>query len=466
MTDPVALLNARYVAVRTAEAKGLTDRLVQASRDKSPELRRILAPLLIRFWRTNPQEGWRLLERIAEGSLRAGGLPNLDVLELFGTVSVGLLNEVRHDQSNLVRLGRVWQATFDRLLYSPLGYAVRLMGRGWILRRIGRSAANALQKQPAYQPLNYAELQATFDRADEFRAHWLTALGCLEDRETSPGPIMQILSNQALPFDLYLMLVCERALICYGVHAESTVVMGVLEELFHNGAPWFRQSVLYALLHILTARPDMDPAIQDRYNRLALEFYRSDSWRMQTSAGNYVFAIQLAYADAVADRFDREASVLPQLLDEAIAEGDERKIDALFDAIDGLAVGLGRHKLALEMLNRAYLAAGKRVAGRAVKSLATVRLLDEARVDTFVQQHTGLADFAPETLGATEPSVRGEDINSQVDQFVVETMLNSNDFHAQLCRAFRRALRVRTVDEFLVQILQWIRDELGRMPAT
>jgi hypothetical protein len=52
-----------------------------------------------------------------------------------------------------------------------------------------------------------------------------------------------------------------------------------------------------------------------------------------------------------------------------------------------------------------------------------------------------------------------------VDQFVIETMLHSSDFRAQLCAAFRRALTVRTVDQFLVQILQWIRDELSRMPA-
>jgi hypothetical protein len=62
--------------------------------------------------------------------------------------------------------------------------------------------------------------------------------------------------------------------------------------------------------------------------------------------------------------------------------------------------------------------------------------------------------------------VRGEDMNTLVEQFVIQTMLSSNDFRAQLCRAFERALTVRSVEEFLVQILAWIRDELGRMPAT
>jgi len=34
--DSQALLNARYVAIRTAEAKGLTDRLLEAARDRTP----------------------------------------------------------------------------------------------------------------------------------------------------------------------------------------------------------------------------------------------------------------------------------------------------------------------------------------------------------------------------------------------------------------------------------------------
>jgi len=111
VTYPAEQLNARYIAIRAAEAKGLTDRLVEASREKSPEVRRMLAPVVVRFWRNNHQEGWVLVERIARGCIRFGGLPNVDVLELFGTVSVGLLNEVRREPENLLQLGRVWRAT-------------------------------------------------------------------------------------------------------------------------------------------------------------------------------------------------------------------------------------------------------------------------------------------------------------------------------------------------------------------
>ena len=53
-----ALLNARYIAIRTAEAKGLTDRLLQATHDRTPGMRRLLVPLLYRYWYANREAGW------------------------------------------------------------------------------------------------------------------------------------------------------------------------------------------------------------------------------------------------------------------------------------------------------------------------------------------------------------------------------------------------------------------------
>jgi hypothetical protein len=465
VTYPADQLSARYIAIRTAEAHGLTDRLVEASREKSPEVRRILAPLVIRFWRNNPEQGWVLVQRIAEGCVGFGGLPNKDVMELFGTVSVGLLNEVRHDRENLLRLGRIWRATFDRVLNSPLGFSARLLGRGLVLRLIAHSGASALRKQPRYQPLNYAELQASFVRPGEFRIQWRQALDCLEHPETAPGPLVEILSTKDLPFELYLMLACERALIYYGVNAEPAVVMDVLEHLFHHGAPWFRQSVLYVLFHVCTGWREVEAGLQDRYDALTLRFYRSGSWKHQTPAASYEFTTQLAYADAVAARTTRSPRVLPQLLDAAIDAKDEDQIAALFAAIDSLGFHLREATAALSMIEHAYIVGGKLVEEHVVSSLASVRLVDQPKVDTFVQQHVSFAPISLDTLATREPSVRAEDMPGMVDQFVIETMLNSSDFRAQLCGAFRRALTVRTVDEFLIQILKWIRDELSRMPA-
>ena len=68
-------LNARYVAIRTAEARGLTDRLLQAARDRTPGVRRLLIPILYRFWYREREKGWDLLARIGEDTIRFPGIP-------------------------------------------------------------------------------------------------------------------------------------------------------------------------------------------------------------------------------------------------------------------------------------------------------------------------------------------------------------------------------------------------------
>ena len=58
-------MNARSIAVRTAEAEGLSHRLLEAARDRTPGMRRILAPMLYHYWVHNREEAWQLFERIA-----------------------------------------------------------------------------------------------------------------------------------------------------------------------------------------------------------------------------------------------------------------------------------------------------------------------------------------------------------------------------------------------------------------
>ena len=86
------ILNARYVAIRTAEARGLTDRLLQAARDRTPGVRRILVPLLYRFWYREREKAWDLLARIAEDVVPFSGVPNAFATETFAEVSLAILN--------------------------------------------------------------------------------------------------------------------------------------------------------------------------------------------------------------------------------------------------------------------------------------------------------------------------------------------------------------------------------------
>jgi hypothetical protein len=326
--------------------------------------------------------------------------------------------------------------------------------------------ADRVKNQPRYQPLNYPELVASFARPAEIRVQWARVLTCLEQPETAPGPIVEVLRVRDVPFDLYLMLVCERALIYYGVKTDPAAMMDTAEELFHHGARWFRQSILFVLFHVLGSWESVDDATLDRYESLTLEFYRAGDWQLDTAAGqHYVFSNQLANVDAIVARHGqgRTPHVVGDLLDSAITDNDVAAIHALFDAIDGVAFYHADGALALTMLERAYISGGAAVENRLVASLASVRLQNQPLVDAFLQQRITLSRIRPDDVAAAEPSVGDEDFNTLIDQFFIQTMLSSADFRAQFCRVLHEILTLRTVEESLSLIVEWFRDELGKL---
>lgn len=461
------VLNARYIAIRTAEAAGLTDRLVQASFDKDPAVRRLLVPMLFRFWHRDHDRGWTVLEQIGQRAFRFGALLDRGAIDVLLAVSVAILNESRHTPDDLARLGAFWSVLTDRILGSPLARGVRLIGRGRLVhRKVVSMVADRVKNQPNYQPLNYPELVASFARPAEFRVRWARVLTCLEQPDLAPGPIIEVLGEREVPFDLYLMLVCERALIYYGVKTDPAAVMDTVEYLFHHGARWFRQSILFVLFHVLEARESVDDATLDRYESLTLEFYRAGDWQLDTAAGqHYVFCNQLANVDAIVARHGngRTPHVVGDLLDAAIANNDMAAIDALFDAIDGVAFYHANGALALSMLERAHNSGGAAVENRLIASLASVRLQDQPLVDAFLQQQIAMSRIRPDDIAAAKPSVEDEDFNTLIDKFFVQTMLSSASFRAQFCRVLRDILTVQTVEECLSLVVEWFRDELGEL---
>ena len=112
-------LNARYVAIRTAEAKGMTDRLLQAAHDRTPGVRRLLIPILYRFWYRERVKGWELLARIAEDTIRFPGIPDAYAIETFAEFSLATLNGCRGDQQQLARLASIWHAFVERIFATP-----------------------------------------------------------------------------------------------------------------------------------------------------------------------------------------------------------------------------------------------------------------------------------------------------------------------------------------------------------
>lgn len=461
-----ALLNARYIAIRTAEARGLTDRLLEAARDRTPGVKRLIAPMIYRYWFRNREEGWDLLERIGAGAVRFPGLVDREALEIFGEVSMPIVNACRQEPDQLARLGTIWQARMTALFGSPLARVGRLLARRWLLRAGANALGELMKRQPAYQLVNYRELEVTFGRPEAFRSLWRDALDSLARPEAGPGPVVRILKDATLPFDLYLMLICERALVYHGARGDVGASIEVLADLFRHGCPWFRQSVLYVLFHVLSVQPAVEDGWLARYDALVTEFVVSGSWRLQTSAGSYDFSAAVANSDVVAFRHrpDEPPRVLPALLERAVADGDAAGIASLFKAIDGVGFYHNNGALALDLIRRAYELGGKAVEERVVASLATVRLQNQPLVDAFVTQHRSFAGISPDYVAAVEPSVGEEDLATMVDGFVIHMMLTSDRFRTNLAAAFGRALEVRTVEEFFVQLLEWVRDELGELP--
>jgi hypothetical protein len=457
-----SVFNARYIAIRTAEARGLTDRLLQATRDRTPAVRRLLVPILYRLWHRDHEQGWQLLSRIGDDMIRFPGVPNGPAVEVFVELSLGIVNNCRDDRQQLDRLAAIWRAKLERLFATPLA---RTLGGTWVLRMLARPFKWVLQRQPAYQPFNFRELEVTAARPAAFREAWRVARASLERPETGLGPVAEILSRTDLPFDLHLMLLCERAFVYHGVKVDPAGTFTLLGRLFTDGCPWFRQSVLYILFHQLSNLPKVETGWLDGYAGISEEFFIA-GWYMQTTVARYNFGGHFAWPELVFDRWVPGSAprLIPQLLERALSAGNADQIDGLFKAIDLVAFSHRRAPLALSILDRSLTIGGTALEERVLGSLATVRLQDQALVDAFIDEHRELSRLRPR-LEAAVPAIHEEDMPTLLDGLMVQLILNSDYFRVQVCAAFQRASEAKSATGILVQLIQWMRDELSQKVA-
>ena len=140
----------------------MTDRLLQAARDRTPGVRRLLIPILFRFWYRERVKGWELLARIAEDTIRFPGIPDAYAIETFAEFSLATLNGCRGDQQQLARLASIWHAFVERIFATPL---TKMLGRGLMLKLLAKPISHVMQRQPTFQPFNFKELQVTFSRS-------------------------------------------------------------------------------------------------------------------------------------------------------------------------------------------------------------------------------------------------------------------------------------------------------------
>jgi hypothetical protein len=253
-------------------------------------------------------------------------------------------------------------------------------------------------------------------------------------------------------------------LIYQGVRVDPPGVFAFLEEIFNEGCPWFRQSVIYTLFHIIGKAPQVEDKWLDRYTALAEEFFNANSWKMKTSVANYNFAGHLGWPEIVAEqhRPGTGPRIIPRLFEAAVRAKDQEQIDGLFKAVDTIAFAYRRTHLALMLLERAAALGGASIEERVLKSLATVRLQDQSLLDALLEQHPNLSRLRRHAE-SIEPSIREEDLPTLLDGLTVQLILTSDYFRGRVCDAFRRAATARSARQFLVQILEWMRDEFMHM---
>jgi hypothetical protein len=443
---------ARRAAIRICEARSYDDLLLAMAKDKAPAVRVVLGTMLYHHWLRRRDDGWRLIDGLAAEMFGLLSLPNIGTLEVLGHMSLAILNNHRGDAPTMTRLLGVWRRIAQRITRGPI---VRTVAKKWILDALLKLLISLMNRQPAYQPFNTREMDVCFARASEKRGAWAISLACLEHPEGEIAPMVEALLDRGQPFDVYLMLVSERAMICHARH-DLTGTVDALERLFREGTPWFRQSVLYALFHILQQAQGIDQSLIERYGAMTGAFFVEDGAAMTTTTGTYAFAPHLAWPEIVAETHQpgREPWLLSRLMESAIKASDADRIDRVFKATDLVSFAYGRSTLALSLIERANAIGGIQVEQHLVETLANIRFQDEALVDEFLDRPE--FERLKPLVKAAAPTIRGEDIPTWVDGFVVQSMLGSEAFHREYCAAFRRALTARSASECLRQILVWV----------
>jgi len=454
-------LATRRLAIRVAEARDLDGRLLEAAEDKSPAVRVALATMIYRYWRRQRTEGWLLLEKLAAAMMGPLSFPRTNILECFGHASLAILNNHQDEPEAMQRLLGIWRSYVEKLMRSA---TVRILGNRWALGVMLGPLIELMKRQPTYQPLNAKEMDVTFARGDDFRRDWKVALDCLQDQQRGLDDLVALLSRKDIPFDVYLMLVCERALVVAGAD-DPVATLTVLETLFRDGAPWFRQSVLYVLFHLLGRARTVPDDWLERYATMTKVFFAEGGATLTTQVANYSFAPHLAWPEVVHEKHRPGSGswILPELLRTSLAVGDRGRVDRVFKAIDLVGFAYGRRTLALALIAKAAEIGGADVEDQVIEALANVRFEDEALVDDLLEA----PDFVrfKTTVRATSPSIRGEDIPTWIDGFVVQSMLTSDPFRQQVCEAFRRALTAHSTKEFLMQIMVWVVNLLAGRPV-
>jgi AAA ATPase domain len=442
----VGLLTARRIALELATALNMQEILVQAAREDSDIIRGLLPEYLYRFWKADRESGWRVLDGLGRRSFRLGLIPDPQVLTIAGGMTMAIVSRHAAESEVVDRLQRHWRATIAKIrsLRTLMKAATFIMLRGfrWILAQ-----------QADYQPINLREVIASYSGDGAEQREGLKILPEFAHVEHGYGGTRALLLRPDLPYNVYLMILCERMMILHGVR-DPGGMMSTLAEIHGSGAPWFRHCAPYCAYHILKRVPEVRVEWVDLCLGMVKRSCESGHGATRMSCGEYSLAPQIAGAEILLDRHRPNNSMLaliPGFLNDAGRLGDVDYTCRMIDASALLALLHRRFDLALNGLTHVADSVEPRVVEKVATLLANMRAYNDTAVDQF------LAARPSRDLGrrvtATAPIVPIGDIASNIDDFFIDSMLTKPEFHRQVLQTFEECGRAASPNAVLMAVL-------------
>lgn len=457
---PAPIINARRVAVEIAYRLGLEDELEQAARDSSATVRTLLVPYLHRLWEKNPEAGWRMLDRLSARIVHTWGLPDGQMIEVYGGTCMAILIYHSHEPDVRGRLRAHWNSSVRRVLHLPEGAGQR---RTFLVRALLRTSIFALTKmlrllmaaQPAFQPINLREMAASYARPGEEQRRGLFVLSHLEHPERGFEPVVELLLDKKVPFGVYLMMVLERTLVFHGARDPAGMLEALLR-VHRDGCRWFRQSGLYVAFHTLNMAEQAEDEWLEIYARMTRETVSASRATFSTQRRRYDLLPHMAWPEMVFDKHRPQGRALfiPEFYAQAKARGNRRYMRRVIGACGILSLAYGRHALALDALRPALSERDPKLRRAVVEVLANIRFQDEEAVERFLERED--AGEVRRLLVRRAPALKSNDLFGWIDEYMNVAMIRSDEFRAEIVGAFKRAGHARSLSELLEQILKWV----------
>ena len=448
---PPAVLNARRVAIRVAQARAMDHALERVATDSAGPVRAIVVPYLYRFWKEHPEAGWHLLERLNTRMLRSVRRLDNDALEVIGGFSMAILSQHFAEPETMTRLRAQWQRVIHHSLRLPL---LKVVSNRLVLSVLTQVLKIMMARQPDFQPLNLKEMTVSVAREPAFHEPALDVLLDLERPERGFARTVEVLLQRDVPYDVHLMMVAERSLIYHGWR-DPGGVLAALERIHQEGLPWFCASILYVAFHVLDKATTVPDPWLERYAALTRDIISSTRATLKTDVGLYVQTPQMAWIEAVFERHrpTGKARFIPEFFAEALRLADFDYVGRVISACDILAMVYHRRQVALDALQPAVTAQEPRLRTRLIEVLANIRFYAESAVDRFLAdqpQH----DLARH-VAAAAPTVKAADFPTWIDEFMNYSMIHSDEFRLETVGAFRRAAAARSIPELFHGTLAW-----------